>query len=64
MAQFCISFPPPSYKELFEQLMRDHLKRTISPRDFERIGERASTRQLEECQSFKVIADALRLWFV
>ena len=58
------SWQQESPKELFEQLMRDHLKRTISPRDFERIGERASTRQLEECQSFKVIADALRLWFV
>ncbi|MCX4036447.1 hypothetical protein ACSZMU_14745 [Aeromonas caviae] len=50
-------------KELFEQLMRDRLKRTISPRDFERIGERASVRQLEECGSFKVIVDALRVWF-
>lgn len=50
-------------KELFEKLMKERLKRTISPRDFEHIGERASIRQLEACASFRAIVDALRAWF-
>lgn len=50
-------------KELFEKLMRERLRQTISPRDFERIGTRASIPQLEVCASFKVIVDALRTWF-
>lgn len=50
-------------KELFEKLMKERLSRTISPRDFEHIGARASIKQLEACASFKVIVDALRAWF-
>lgn len=50
-------------KDLFEFIMRDKLRRTISPHDFEQIGRRASVRSLSACQSFRQIVDALRDWF-
>lgn len=50
-------------KELFEHIMRDRLRRTISPRDFEEIGKRASVDALLDCKSFAAIAHSLRAWF-
>ncbi len=50
-------------KELFEYVMREKLKRTISPRDFEEIGKRAGIAGLLACDSFRSIVDALCLWF-
>lgn len=50
-------------KELFEHMMRNRLRRTISPRDFEEIGKRASIARLLECASFLAIAEILRGWF-
>jgi hypothetical protein len=50
-------------KELFEYVMRDRLKRTISPRDFAEIGRRAGVNQLMACESFRSIVDVLRNWF-
>jgi hypothetical protein len=50
-------------KEVFEHIMRDRLKRTISPRDFEEIGKRASVNALMDCDSFHAIVDVLRIWF-
>lgn len=50
-------------KELFEYVMRNSLKRTISPRDFEEIGKRASVTALLGCDSFRSIVEVLRLWF-
>lgn len=50
-------------KELFEYVMREKLKRTISPRDFEEIGKRAGIAGLLACDSFRSIVDAFRLWF-
>lgn len=50
-------------KELFEHLMRNRLKRTISPRDFEEIGKRASVQALMGCDSFGAITSVLRSWF-
>ena len=43
--------------------MRVKLKQTISPRDFEEIGTRASITKLRNCDSFLRIADILRTWF-
>ena len=50
-------------KELFEDIVKGQLKRTISPRDFEHIGRRASVPGLLACPSFAVIAETLRAWF-
>ncbi|MBK5931883.1 methylation-associated defense system protein MAD4 [Halochromatium salexigens] len=50
-------------KELFEYVLRDRLKRTISPRDFEEIGSRAGIQGLMACDSFQAIVDRLRAWF-
>ncbi len=50
-------------KELFEHVMRDRLRRTISPKDFEKIGEIASIRSLEQCESFNTILVTLKMWF-
>lgn len=50
-------------KELFEHLMRERLRRTISPRDFEEIGKRASITRLRECSSFDQIVSRLQGWF-
>lgn len=50
-------------KELFEYVMREKLKRTISPRDFEEIGRGAGINDLLACDSFRSIVDVLRLWF-
>lgn len=50
-------------KELFEHVMRERLKQTISPRDFEEIGKRASITKLLGCASFISIAETLRSWF-
>jgi hypothetical protein len=50
-------------KELFEYVMRERLRRTISPRDFAEIGNRAGVNGLMECDSFRSIVDVLRVWF-
>jgi len=50
-------------KELFEYVMRERLKRTISPRDFAEIGRRAGVSQLMACESFRSIVNVLRNWF-
>lgn len=50
-------------KELFEHLLRDRLRKTISPRDFEEIGRRSSVKTLLACDSFNAIATTLRIWF-
>ncbi len=50
-------------KELFEYVMREKLKQTISPRDFEEIAKRAGIHGLLACDSFHSIVNTLRLWF-
>lgn len=50
-------------KELFEYLIRDRLRQTISPRDFVEIGRRAGVNGLMKCQSFAAIVAILRNWF-
>ena len=50
-------------KELFEYVMRDRLKRTISPRDFAEIGKLAGVNGLMACKSFRSVVDVLRVWF-
>jgi len=50
-------------KELFEHLIRERLRKTISPRDFEGIGRGAGVNKLKECDSFKLMSAALQLWF-
>lgn len=50
-------------KELFEHVMRDRLRRTISPRDFGEIGKRAGVNGLMECETFRSIVEILRMWF-
>lgn len=50
-------------KKLFEQLMRERLRRTISPRDFEDIGQKASIAALLKCDSFAAVLGILRTWF-
>jgi len=50
-------------KELFEFVMRERLRRTISPRDFEEIGRRAGVNGLMECETFCSIVKILRVWF-
>jgi hypothetical protein len=50
-------------KELFEHVMRERIRRTISPRDFEEIGARAGVTGLLDCASFFAIVEILRVWF-
>jgi hypothetical protein len=50
-------------KELFEYVIRERLRRTISPRDFSEIGNRAGVSDLMGCGSFRSIVDVLRSWF-
>jgi len=50
-------------KELFEFVVRDRLKRTISPRDFGELGQRAGIGGLMACESFLSIVAKLREWF-
>jgi hypothetical protein len=50
-------------KELFEYVMRERLKRTISPRDFAEIGKLAGVTGLMDCESFRSIINVLRAWF-
>jgi hypothetical protein len=50
-------------KELFEHLIYERLRRTISPRSFEEIGKRASIKRLLNCASFNRITACLRNWF-
>lgn len=52
-----------SPKELFEDIVKVRLKRTISPRDFEHIGRQASVPGLMACPSFARIVQTLRAWF-
>lgn len=50
-------------KELFEYVMRERLKRTISPRDFAEIGKIAGVNGLMGCGSFSSVIEVLRAWF-
>lgn len=50
-------------KELFEHVVRERVRRTISPRDFSAIGNRASVRALLGEPSFARLAAQLRAWF-
>ena len=50
-------------KALFEEIVRVRLRKPISPRDFEHIGQRASIPALLACPSFAAIMLALRSWF-
>ncbi|BCL75793.1 hypothetical protein JHS3_15290 [Jeongeupia sp. HS-3] len=50
-------------KELFEHIVKQKLRKTISPRDFEEIGKRAGIKGLEACPSFASICACLRNWF-
>lgn len=50
-------------KELFEFVMRNEAKRTISPRDFEQIAQRASLRDWETSPSFRTLSKILKTWF-
>jgi hypothetical protein len=50
-------------KELFEYAMRNRLKRTISPRDFQCIGAVAGIRSLELSPAFARLVQQLRAWF-
>lgn len=50
-------------KELFEYVIRERLRRTISPRDFSEIGKVSGVTQLMNCRSFRTIIDILRTWF-
>lgn len=50
-------------KELFEYVMRERLRRTISPRDFAEFGRIAGVRELMNCESFRSIVDVMRDWF-
>jgi hypothetical protein len=49
-------------KELFEFVMRK-AKRTISPRDFEQIAQKASMKDWQNSPSFYRILQTLRSWF-
>lgn len=57
------AFKAEQPKELFEYVIRERLRRTISPRDFAEIGKRAGIRGLMECESFRSIVEVLRNWF-
>lgn len=50
-------------KELFEFIVREKLRRTISPRDFEKIAERASLVDWQNSESFAGVTAILRQWF-
>ena len=50
-------------KELFEGVVRGGLRRTLSPRDFSRIGALASVRALSAEPGFVRFRAALRGWF-
>ncbi len=50
-------------KELFEALVKDGIGRTISPKDFQMIGQYAGIRNLEESDSFRSLLTILRAWF-
>lgn len=50
-------------KELFVYVMRERLKRTISPRDFAEIGKLAGVKGLMDCETFRSVVDVLRTWF-
>lgn len=52
-----------SPKELFEYIARDCLKRTISPRDFEHIGNKISIPKLNQSPSFSSVHAKLKEWF-
>ncbi len=50
-------------KELFEFIQVQKLLRTISPRDFADIANRASLRDWRSCDSFNTIVQVLNKWF-
>ncbi|KAF0224444.1 MAG: hypothetical protein FD176_1200 [Rhodospirillaceae bacterium] len=50
-------------KELFEYVMLNKLRRSISPRDFEEIGKKASVKALKACPTFESIISRLTSWF-
>ncbi len=47
-------------KEMFEYICLEKIKRTISPRNFEKISASASLKKWEESESFRLIAQLLR----
>jgi hypothetical protein len=50
-------------KELFEYVMGERLRRTVSPRDFEQIGSHASVAKLMASDSFAFVRARLQAWF-
>ena len=50
-------------KELFEHIVRERCRTTISPRDFAAIGSFASVKSLAKCPSFFALATTFRQWF-
>ncbi len=50
-------------KELFEFVVRERIRRTISPRDFEAIGKLAGISALMEAEEFRELVETLRRWF-
>ena len=50
-------------KELFELLVRDGIGRTISPKDFQMIGQYAGIHNLEASKTFLKLRTTLRSWF-
>lgn len=50
-------------KELFEHVVYNRLRRTISPRDFASIAKRASLRDWQRSRSFGQLVAVLRTWF-
>jgi hypothetical protein len=50
-------------KELFEFLVRDGIGRTISPKDFQMIGQYAGINNLEASETFLKLRTTLRSWF-
>ena len=50
-------------KEIFEWVVRERLKRTISPRDFEEMGKLAGVGGLMGCETFCSVVETLRGWF-
>jgi len=50
-------------KEMFEFMVRYHLQKTISPRDFELMAQRVSISALQKSASFLKINQTLKNWF-
>ena len=50
-------------KELFEHIVRERCRSTISPRDFAEIGSFASVSSLKRCPTFSALLNTFRQWF-